>query len=67
MTTKKEKKKSKFIGLASRKQRRETAKRNGIKFEPQYNGEKPLRVQHKDVFKIERNEERRQEKRKKNA
>lgn len=59
--------------LLPRKQRREEARNTKTKFVPQYNfGEfdmqengQPLKVQHKDVAKSERNEARRNNKSKK--
>jgi hypothetical protein len=37
--------------LASRKDRRKAAKENGVKFEPQYNGNNPVRGRNKDADK----------------
>lgn len=36
----------KYVELAPRKQRREEARKMGVPFEPQYNGESPRRVYH---------------------
>lgn len=51
--------KSIFAGLKSRKERRQEARMNKVSFTPQYNGQEPMRVQHKDVLKIQINEGRR--------
>jgi hypothetical protein len=57
--------KSIFTGLASRKQRREEARKSKVEFAPQYNGLEPMKVQHKDVLKIQINEQKRKEKKNK--